>query len=233
MSDYVRDQQRHRVLNRLLRHNVRTKTNLIISHAELLAEGSPRGDLSLVRESAFDIESTAEKARDVLDIFEENRRSATPVELATLLAECSREVEREFPDATLHLADVPGGVSVPSVLKTAYTNAITNAVEHNDSETPRVWVRAETDGDTVTVEIADDGPGIGGYEQTVIEEGLEEDLTHSSGLGLWLVKWAAEIADGDIDFAERDPSGTVLTITTPTLADAADTASENIDVETL
>ncbi len=219
VSDYVRDQQRHRVLNRLFRHNVRTKTNLIISHAELLADDTSRGDLSLVRESAFGIESTAEKAREVLDVFKESRHPVTPASLSALLMECRRELKRDYPDAVCHFEDVPADVSVPAVLKTAYANAVTNAIAHNHSEPAQVWVRVETDEGRVAVTVADDGPGLDSYERSAIEEGLEDDLTHGSGLGLWLVKWATEIAGGDLEFADRDPSGTVLTITSPQVDD--------------
>jgi signal transduction histidine kinase len=231
VSDYVRDQQRHRVLNRLLRHNIRTKTNLIISHAELLADDSPQGELSLVRDSAFDIENMAEKARDVLDIFEQNRQPKTLVSLSSLLADCLTEATSGRRGADIHVDDVPEDVLVPSLLETAYANAIANAIEHNDSETPTVEISVETDDDTVSVTIADDGPGIDEYERSVIEEGRENELSHSSGLGLWMVKWATDIVDGSIEFADNFPSGTVLTITTPRFADPA-AATDRLRIDT-
>jgi PAS domain S-box-containing protein len=221
VSDYIRDQQRHSVLNRLLRHNVRTQTNLIISHAELLATDSPRGDLSTLKESAYEIESTADKAREILDVFERNREPSSLVPLSSLLADCVTETAADHPEAVVDLDDVPSDVYVPSMLGTAYSNAIANAIDHNDSETPTVEIRVETDADTVSVAIADDGPGIDEYERTVIEEGREDDLSHSSGLGLWMVKWAADIVGGTIEFTDNSPSGTVLTITTPRFSDPA------------
>jgi signal transduction histidine kinase len=112
-------------------------------------------------------------------------------------------------------------VYVSEVLETVFLNVLDNAVDHNDDSNPHVWVTVETDEETVTVEFADDGPGIDDYERSVIERGTENSLQHSSGLGLWLIKWGTEIADGTVTFRENDPTGTVLTITVPTVDPAA------------
>jgi PAS domain S-box-containing protein len=225
VSDYVRNQQRHKVLNRLLRHNIRTKTNLIISHAELLAADSEAGDISLVKDSAYQIEDTAEKAREIVDIFEQSRHPDTLVALSSLVTDCRSQVEHDHPDADIRVDDLPEDVYVPSVLEAAYLNVIENAVVHTDDPEPTVRVRTERGEERVSVVVADNGPGIDDYEQSVIERGTEDGLSHSSGLGLWLVKWAAEIADGTIEFAPNSPSGTVVTITTPAYDSPAPTAA--------
>jgi PAS domain S-box-containing protein len=215
VSDYVRNRQRHEVLNRLLRHNVRTKTNLIISHAELLADDDADGDPSLIEESARQIGATAEKAREMIDLFEQRRESVRPVSLSSLLSTCVRQVRAANPEATITVMDADGDAAVLRILETAYLNVIENAVVHNDADEPRVWVRVDVGDDTVSVTVVDDGPGIDNYEQSVIESGTEKALDHSSGLGLWLVKWATEMADGDLTFSTDTTAGTAVTITTP------------------
>lgn len=217
ISDHVRNQQRHRVLNRLLRHNIRTETNLIISHAELLEDGASEGKATSVKESALRVEETAEKAREMIDLFEQSRRPTTETELSSLLDSCLELVGDRYPGVAFEIGTVPDDVYVDEVFETVLINVLDNAATHNDDPNPRVWVFVEEHDTTVTVEVADNGPGIDEYEQSVIERGTENPLQHGSGLGLWLVKWGTEIADGDVTFQANDPSGTVVTITAPKL----------------
>ncbi|AQL44485.1 diguanylate cyclase [Halorientalis sp. IM1011] len=221
VGDHVRNQQRHEVLNRLFRHNIRTETNLILSHAELLESDPDTGDPATIKRGAYRIEDTAEKARTILDVFERGRTRDTAADLSMLLSRCVDLTAARYPTATIESDPVPDGVYVSEVLETVFLNVLDNAVDHNDDSNPHVWVTVETDEETVTVEFADDGPGIDDYERSVIERGTENSLQHSSGLGLWLIKWGTEIADGTVTFRENDPTGTVLTITVPTVDPAA------------
>lgn len=229
ISDHVRNQQRHRVLNRLFRHNIRTETNLIISHAELLEGGVSEGEATSVKESALRVEETAEKTREIIDLFEQSRRPTAEAELSALLDSCLELVGDRYPEVAFETGTVPDDVYVDDVFETVFINVLDNAAAHNDTDPdPRVWVFVEENDDTVTVEVADNGPGIDEYEQSVIERGTEDALQHGSGLGLWLVKWGTEIADGDITFTDNDPSGTVVTITAPKLDAPVDDGTDSL-----
>ena len=65
--------------------------------------------------------------------------------------------------------------------------------------------------------------------------GRETALQHGSGLGLWIVHWAAAAVGAETDFADRDPRGTVATIRLP-LGDAwtasASAAASTVERET-
>ncbi|WP_336000060.1 histidine kinase N-terminal 7TM domain-containing protein [Halorientalis halophila] len=215
IGDHVRNQQRHEVLNRLFRHNIRTQTNLIISHAELLESDGDLGDVAAITDGAYGIEETAEKARKILDLFERSRGHSAPSELSGLLAGCLGRTADRYPDATVECEPVPDGVYVDDILETVFLNILDNAVAHNDDPNPRVRVSVERLDGSVAIEFADDGPGIDEYERSVIERGSEDALQHGSGLGLWLIKWGTEIAGGEVSFRANEPSGTVLTVTVP------------------
>jgi PAS domain S-box-containing protein len=228
IGDHVRDQQRHEVLNRLFRHNVRTDTNLIVSHAELLETDDDTGDPGKIKKGAYHIEETAAKARAILDVFEQGREQTTAADLSKVLPGCLDLAAERYPSATVESEPVPEGVYVDDILESVFLNVLDNAIVHNDGPNPHVRVTVEEQADTVTVEFADDGPGIDEYEQSVIERGTETSLQHSSGLGLWLIKWGAEIAEGDVTFRANDPSGTILAITVPKV-DPSDDAGTNLD----
>ena len=73
---------------------------------------------------------------------------------------------------------------------------------------------AETTG-LAHVAVADDGPGIPDHEYEVLTAGEETALEHGSGLGLWLVFWVVTKSGGDLSFDDREPRGSVVTLTLP------------------
>ena len=122
-------------------------------------------------------------------------------------------------------------------LRAIAENAVENAVDHHDGDGVErddggTWVRVslrredsadgsgvESGGDAgggrwvLTVE--DDGPGVPSHEVSAVESGRETALEHGSGLGLWVVGWAADAIGADVDYADRDPRGTTVTVTIP------------------
>jgi sensor histidine kinase regulating citrate/malate metabolism len=69
--------------------------------------------------------------------------------------------------------------------------------------------------DRFVLTVADDGPGIPEHETGAVESGRETALEHGSGLGLWVVAWGAAAVGADVDYAERDPRGTSVTVSVP------------------
>ncbi len=93
-----------------------------------------------------------------------------------------------------------------------------NAVEHNDSDTPRVDIEAtvttesESAGRHVVVRVADNGPGLPPMERRVLASEVETQLDHSSGLGLWLTRWIVQSSDGSISVLDSDFGGTCVAV---------------------
>ncbi|WP_226004628.1 histidine kinase N-terminal 7TM domain-containing protein [Natrinema salinisoli] len=217
VSEHVRQQQRHEVLNRVFRHNIRTETNVISSYAELLADEESRGVADEITASASRIDELATKARETIELFERGREPADPVPLASLLDDGIATVREQYPAARIDRERDLDEIYVTTVLEPVFENLIENGVEHNSGSAPSVRIEAERDGDWVRVRIADDGPGIDDYERSPLERGTETPLEHGSGLGLWLAKWGAELAGGSVTFAANEPSGSVVTVEVPVL----------------
>lgn len=210
------------MLNRLFRHNIRTETNLVVSHAELLEENRDEGDPTLIKNSALQIERTAKMARQILDVFGQRMEPTRRVKLAELLEQCRGAIEAQFPAVTITSASVPDDVYVDSTLDAVLLNVLENGAMHNDAADPRVRVTVEAGDEAVLIEIANNGPGIEDYERAVLERGTEDALQHSSGLGLWLIKWGTEIAGGDLELRDNEPTGTVVSVRVPRLSVPAD-----------
>ncbi|MFC4406864.1 ATP-binding protein [Haloarchaeobius iranensis] len=85
----------------------------------------------------------------------------------------------------------------------ALSNAIENAVDHNDQ--PSVEMSVETTDTAVEIRVADDGPGIPEQERDITQP------QHGSGLGLWAVNWVVESFGGNLAFETPERgSGVVL-----------------------
>jgi signal transduction histidine kinase len=112
-------------------------------------------------------------------------------------------------------------------------NTVENALAHHDGEgvereDGEPWVRVTltrerggNDGDDedrparFRLTVDDDGPGIPNHEIETVESGRETALEHGSGLGLWVVAWGAAAVGADVDYAEREPRGTKVTVSIP------------------
>ncbi|WP_435062176.1 histidine kinase N-terminal 7TM domain-containing protein [Halobaculum sp. EA56] len=217
VSDHFRRQQRLEVLNRVLRHNIRTETNLIYGNADLAAADDAH--VEAVKEGAMRIEAISDKARDAIDIFERGRHPDESVSLSAVLEECVASARERHPEPEYDLAAEADGAAVSSVLVPVLENVVENAAEHNDAEEPWVRVRATRDDGAVRVRVVDNGPGIADHERAVLERGNETPLEHGSGLGLWLVAWGVDMADGELSIDDGEAGGTAVTVAVPALSD--------------
>jgi signal transduction histidine kinase len=221
VTDRQRYEQRLEVANRVLRHNLRNRMNVISGWAEELARSDAPEAATAGRrigETAADLLDAGEKVRTMIETAEYAAEPATPVEIAPRLAPIVDRIRGTWPEATVE-ADLAPGAAVavphPRLLTVALENLVENAVEHNDGESPRVWVEVEPAGPDepyTEIRVADDGPGVPEAERAVLAEGAETPLRHGSGLGLWLVHWSVAACGGEVRFADNEPRGSVVTV---------------------
>jgi signal transduction histidine kinase len=215
VGEHLRQQQRLEVLNRVLRHNIRTETNLISGYAEVIDREDGEGTTDLIKSHAERIDELGEKAREIADIFEREGDPTEAVPLGDLLVDAVGSIEAEYSDVAVEYRPPPADVHVARVFGPVFSNVMENAAEHNTNASPRVRVTVETTEDLARVHVADNGPGIHEYERAVLERGKETPLEHGSGLGLWLIKWGASIGGGRIAFEENEPTGSIITVEAP------------------
>ena len=61
--------------------------------------------------------------------------------------------------------------------------------------------------------VSDDGPGIPEMERSILEDGEEGPLTHSQGLGLWVVWTVVKQSGGELAISTSEGGGTSVQIT--------------------
>ena len=202
------------VLSRVLRHNIRNKLTTIRGNAELLEDDLDESEsierVESILEASEELLGHSENAGEIERIIE--RRGRTVVyEPLEMVESITADLSRQYPDAEFHVrGGDPASVAGGPGLETALRCLIENAAMHNDADRPRVWATVLEDGDGVTLSVADDGPGIPDHELAVLDTNEETPLSHGSGVGLWLVTWAADSVGAELTF-ETERGGSIDT----------------------
>lgn len=218
ITDRRRRERQLRVLDNLLRHNLRNTMNVILGHADLAKDlGSPaiKEGMDIMIESSAKLLKTVEKERRIVEVLVEPDDPVS-IDLTEILSDLvddfvtlgDTSVRTDFPDEAT-------AVAIPEI-RHAIEELLENAVEHA-TETPVVEIQIETEPDTVVVRILDNAPPIPENEyEPLFAEGTPSDIYHGTGLGFWLVYWIVDISNGHLGFG-RTPQddGNVVTIQLP------------------
>lgn len=214
LTDDHRNESRLEVLNRLLRHNLRNRVNVITGTSELLVDelsGETADTAADLDAAATRLEKLATEAGEIHRTLHAPRVRNPRVDCVPLVERVAAQFRDAHPHATVDV-DVPDRLVVVATerLETAVVSLVENAIEHNPAPAPRVWIEARMVGDGRWIELAvsDDGPRIPRTERDVVSGSAEiTAVRHGSGLGLWLVKWTVERFGGDLGFAESEMGG--------------------------
>lgn len=213
------ERERHiQALDRMLRHNIRNELNVIEGRTEMILDRVPEEVATVARpiqDSAERILAQADKEREIVDLLS-GPTTRTSIRLADAVTDIVERLEAEYPDADVS-AEVPDDLTVRTVpeVERAIEELLENAVVHG-GDAPEVLLTAHCDEETIEISVADDGPGVPERERRVIAGSAEtEPLLHSHGMGLWLARQIVTRAHGTLGFEDRDPQGSLVTITLP------------------
>jgi len=228
-------QNRLVLLNRLLHDRVMNAVTVIKGSVPLLREqvragaGAERAEAEGAPDSVGAIvekmEAIEETMSSVQDLAEPGSRAALEaVDVSTLVEEVLGRARKRHPDATFVAEGVPPGVSAYANRRLAdalYQLAV-NGAEHARQEAPRVALKVEAGGETVTLSVIDEGPGLPKRERQVLEQGatIAGSEGPTAGLGLYLARLSVQAVRGTIetDVSER---GTAVSITVGAAVGAA------------
>lgn len=217
VTDRRRRERQLLVMDNLLRHNLRNDLGIIIGTAELIAEEAPAvaGRTTLIRETAERLLQSADKEREVIDLMTGDA-SRVSVDLSVAVRAAAETVRDRHPAATVETS-VPDDTVCRAVdtLGTAIVELVENAVTHTTADDPTVVVEVTATADRVTLTVADDAPPIPEMEARVLTGDHEMTrVSHSSGLGVWLVYWVVTLSDGEVT-VESAADGNRVRVTLP------------------
>jgi len=212
-----------RVLNRVLRHNLRNDMSVVIAHSEsLLQEGTADPEkVEAIRRTAYDLVQTSGHARAIYeDLLRDGPVDRRPVDLVEIVESDLEPLREDFPESRIE-TDLPDsamvidGDTVPVVVDELARNALV----HNDLPESERELSVEVDADppdVVHLVVRDNGPGLPAGEQELLTgERKETPIEHGSGLGLWVVNWLVTRLGGDVGLRQSDGRGSTVTVTFP------------------
>jgi PAS domain S-box-containing protein len=210
----ITDRERHRrhfeVMHRVMRHNMRNDLTKVRGWAGLMCDESDpeqRADqFKTVERVLNQWERMIEKLRKMRELSGPRQRNHVLAE--SLIGEAASGV-----DVSVETT-VTGDTSarVPADVEMAVEELVENAASVSE------WVTVEltnAGAEWVELHVRDDGPGMSEMDATVLETGEETQLSHSRGLGLWIVRTVVSNVGGDVSVVSG-PEGTDVCLELPT-----------------
>lgn len=210
------------IFSRVFRHNIRNDLSIITGYADLIQEHST-AELAdwadRIQETSTHLLAQSSKTRAIEDIIATNETTT-----GSLRAALERAIDGlpAAEEADLEVSVTETAVTFHPKFHLALQELLENAIIHHDSPgTPRVSVSTTEVADRVRLSIEDDGPGIPQTELDVLQAQEETNLEHSTGIGLWLVRWIVAQSNGSLT-GETTSRGTRIRIDLPIATPAED-----------
>ncbi|WP_324756940.1 PAS domain S-box protein [Haloarcula montana] len=220
-TDITEQRERERrleVLNRVLRHNLRNDLTVVLGLADEISERVEDEQLASLLDrlqgKAEAVASLSDRARQIEQSVRREDAGNQPVDIPSVAGSVADAIAEEYGvDIETSLPDQPA-VAADGRFHRVLEELLENAVEHTGPG-PTVWLDVAVAPETVTVTVVDDGPGIPDHELDVLtgDESITQ-LTHGSGLGLWLVIWITHSYGGSVEF-DADTDGTTVRLRLP------------------
>ncbi|WP_137290046.1 sensor histidine kinase [Natronorubrum halophilum] len=223
ITRYKARERRLRLLSRVVRHNLRNETNLLMGYADriqsAIKEDTFETEIGTILDIAAEIGTLSDSIRQIEEIAEPSATQRHPMNIGDVVREQVEEGRSEYPKADLTV-DVRSEVHVNAdrALHYAIRHAIENAIVHNDRETPSVTVVITEDANAGQGEIRfiDNGPFIPEIEIDALDDEVPTSSTyHGSGVGLWVMKWCVDSLGGELSFERRSPRGNIVRFLLP------------------
>jgi len=202
------------VMDNLLRHNLRNDLNIVLAAADLAEAQAPEiaERTETIRRVGENLLATAEKERDVIDLLTGDR-NLTRVAPSAVVESAVERIGERYPGATIDVSVQESGEAYAvETIGNAVDELLENAIRHSEADRPAVSVTVGDAGSPGGVElvVADDCRPIPDNEVAVLTgEHGRDDLHHSTGLGLWLVYWSAELSGGSVGVESTDDGNRV------------------------
>lgn len=126
------------------------------------------------------------------------------------------------PDEGQVVVDVPRDLHVdadPDRLDQILFNLVGNALRHG---APPVEVRAEAEGGSVVLVVADHGRGVPEQHRAALFDAFATNAVGGVGLGLWLVRALADAHGGEVRYRAHEDGGACFEVELPSASAPAD-----------
>lgn len=209
LEEFTKLNKLTRVNQRVLRHNLRNELTVLFGCVDGIADGADTEHyLDLMQSHFTRVHELSETAQLLGHIWEVDLTEER--DLTWSARNLVESFELAYQDVEFHLEVEPGATDITHVdAEEGLWEAVSNAVVHNPRPL-RVDVTVTCDDRFVTFEVADDRRGVPDLELRALELQEEIQLTHGTGLGLWVIFWVVEKSGGRCHFSRNDRGGTTV-----------------------
>ncbi|MEF8825798.1 MAG: histidine kinase N-terminal 7TM domain-containing protein [Halapricum sp.] len=210
--------------NGVLRHDLLNGMHVIQAHTDQLDElvdGQTAEHVKTIDTWSRDITTLAQQVRSASNIIAgECPANLGATDVSKHLREKAEKIRDSYPSVTVEVGD--GIDDLPLVrgddlLAAVVENLVVNAVDHNDTDSPAITIDGMHVDGTVTIRIADNGPGIDDeIRSKIFEERFTGDQSGSIGFGLYFVRVMIDRYGGGVRFENNEPRGSVAVLELPT-----------------
>ncbi|MBK8264837.1 MAG: HAMP domain-containing histidine kinase [Nannocystis sp.] len=173
-----------------------------------------------------EVDRLAAITEEYLGFARQQKPELQPIDLAAELVSLLDFMEEEHQQAGIELRRQIVGPALiqgdPSQLRRALMNLLRNAKEALSEplggRPPRLTVALTAGPESVSITIADNGPGIPQAERERVFEAFYTRKAQGTGLGLAIVQQIVSDHEGTIRVARSGPEGTVFELTLPACA---------------
>jgi len=228
----LRTEQEHLAFSGMLAngivHDFRNPMSSLKLDAQMLHREVEKGAQSRparVTELATRIRQTLDRMDDVFKAFlfasRPDSAERTSVDIAACIQQAvdtlASRLERDNIRTDFQVPAPPVTVNVfAASLRRALVNILNNAIAFSPAGGAVITIRVSTAGGSVTVEIADQGPGIPPADRQRVFDMFMTTRPEGTGLGLFLAKAAIERSGGTISVADSPPgTGARIRMTLP------------------
>lgn len=211
--------QRLSVLDRVLRHNLRNKMQVILSNLAAI-ERQMDADLtsmtSSIRTAGTELLELSDEARQFQESIDPDAERVATLDVTEIVRDVADETETRYPEATVE-TDLPPEATAqcPEPMRLCLQELLESTLERSDSDDPTVRAALRRGTDHVELDIIDGGESLSESERKALERGHETQLEHTKGLGLWLVKWAVTSVGGEFTLGTTDSEQNVVSVRLP------------------
>jgi len=223
ISSVKRQNHYLKVFERVLRHNLRNRINVILNRAELIERDATNEYLCKQSQILCEtVDELVEVIEDIRTVQQSLRNEVDPscrFDCTTAVEELVSDIEAKHPNATV-TTELEDSLFVRSDdrLTLALEHLLENAVVHNNTDHPHVEIVGSPvdEHSYIELKIVDDGPGIPEAERHVVMNPEKTSpLEHGTGTGLWIAAMIVFTIDGDVLIENNEPDGTTVTLQLP------------------
>jgi len=218
ITGHYETRHREELFWRVLRHNLRNDASALIGYASIITENATT---DTVQEAGKTIHTQAENLGSIVASLKEIEQAVARTEdslvrqhATSVITEIVETISARYPAAEITIDERTAmWIDIDEAFTYALTEALENAIRHSEESPPDVEVNIGPSPNTGRVEIrvSDTNSPIPEDEISALRAPTEAtNVSHGSGVGLFVMKWCIESIGGEIGFERSDSRGNTV-----------------------